>query len=314
MSDHYLELVLDGDLSQAEVEAAVQHWAKADRAASIAAHPGSGWNGLSVLFRHRWLMGVATLTQARDIVEQFQIGDGIAVRVRNDVGAVPTSWDAVVQSAETATAPVASPAVPAPTTVEPETGDMPADEAGEVVVPQGPAYEETPEAQPLIAKRDQYIARMQSFGEEIVERMKGQSSKTRGCTDCGSSVAVTHIKASPGKGHFTTIRCPVCDADDFCIQATDVERRSSLERQYAKIEIQISEGKAAFLAGNREAPALEAEASEGTVEEPAPDIVDDPADDGAAAILEPVAPMGRREKPDMVWIVAGYVKAAARAA
>lgn len=324
MTEHYLELVLDGALSQAEVETAVRARADADRLAKGPAYDSGGWNNLSVMFRHRRLLGVANVTQARQVLEQFDTGDGIAVRVVND-GALLPMPAAVLSPAVAPTLVRPKPVAVEPTAeAAPETPDLEpvADAPAAEPEPVGPRYEASEEAQPLLAKREQLEARMQAFAEEIVQRLGTQTSKTRGCTPCGSSIAVTHIKASPGEGGFSTIRCPVCNADNFCVFASDLERRDSLARQHAKVESQIAEGRAAFEAvaipdefDALIAPPVETVAAVDVTPEPIPAAVAEaeslPHAGEPNTFEEDGAPA---TPPEYVWLVAGYVRVAAQAA
>ena len=333
MTEHYLELVLDGALSQADVEKAVRARADADRLTKGPAYDSGGWNNLSVMFHHRRLLGVANVTQARQVLEQFDTGDGIAVRVVND-GALlpmpaavlpPAVASTLVQPKPVAVEPAAEAA--AETTAPEPIADAPAAAPD----PVGPRYEDSEDARPLLAKREQLEARMQAFAEEIVQRLGTQTSKTRWYTPCGSSIAVTHIKASPGEGGFTTIRCPVCNVDNFCVFPSDLERRDSLARQHAKVESQIAEGRAAFEAvaipdefDALIAPSVEADEAVETVDAvEAADVTPEPVP-AAVAEAESLPHAGEPNTfeedeapstpPEYVWLVAGYVRVAAQAA
>ena len=337
MTEHYLELVLDGALSQAEVEQAVRARADADRLTKGPAYDSGGWNNLSVMFRHRRLLGVANVSQARQVLEQFETGDGIAVRVVNDGALLPMPAAVLAPvPAPIQPKPVAVAAAPAPVGPEP-VAEAPVAEAPAIAAAEpesvGPRYEDSEEAQPLLAKREQLEARMQAFAEEIVQRLGTQTSKTRGCTPCGSSIAVTHIKASPGEGGFTTIRCPVCDADNFCIFPSDLERRESLARQHAKVEGQIAEARAAFAAvaiPDEETPEVAADDSSDSAFDaliaPAAAAVEVAPEPIPAAVAEAKSLPHAGEPntfeedgapatpPEYVWLVAGYVRVAAQAA
>jgi hypothetical protein len=346
VTEQYLELILDGDLTREDVESAVRARAVNDRATKGIAFDSGGWNNLAVLFDHRALIGVETVSQARQMLEAFDLGDGVAVRVRNDADLVPMPA-AVLEPRPARPMAVEVPSAPQPEPAalaaqEPAAAAI-ADEAPAIPEPTGPRFEDSEEAQPLLAKREQAIAKMRGFAGEIIQRLGTQTSKTRGCAECKSQITVSYIKATDGEEPFTTIRCPVCHADNFCIFPTDLAQRERLANQFAKIERQIADARADFDAahavegdviamscGDGEVLADEAGDAE-TVQGPEPihDAVDHDlpvATAVPAAVAEaeglphPGEPntfeedMPPATAPDYVWLVAGYVQKAAKAA
>lgn len=85
-----------------------------------------------------------------------------------------------------------------------------------------------------------------AFASELITRMKGQASKTRGCARCGSSIAVAFMKPSAMRqgGPRTTVACPVCTEEDFCVSETDKKRREGLMKGYTKAQERLRDEEA----------------------------------------------------------------------
>ena len=66
--------------------------------------------------------------------------------------------------------------------------------------------------------------RVGSFRAEILNRIKNGKSKTKGCSKCGSSIAVSQLKR---------LDCPVCGQEDFILTSTD---NLKLEKGLAQVE------------------------------------------------------------------------------
>jgi hypothetical protein len=84
--------------------------------------------------------------------------------------------------------------------------------------------------------------KVSAFANDLITRLKGQASKTRGCGKCGSSIAVAYLKPSPmreGRPR-TTITCAVCGEEDFCVSETDKKRRESLMKAYLKAQERLT--------------------------------------------------------------------------
>jgi hypothetical protein len=84
------------------------------------------------------------------------------------------------------------------------------------------------------------------FATDVLTRMKGQASKTRGCQTCGSAVAVAYMKARTMRSGSprTTLACPVCETEDAFITETDKKRRESLMAGYDRAMARYKEAEA----------------------------------------------------------------------
>lgn len=60
----------------------------------------------------------------------------------------------------------------------------------------------------------------------IVTRVKKAKSKTKGCSKCGSSIAVNHLNDST---------CPVCGNKQFIYTATDIKKHREMEEKRRKL-------------------------------------------------------------------------------
>jgi hypothetical protein len=72
-----------------------------------------------------------------------------------------------------------------------------------------------------------------SFPQTIIKRVRAGKSKTRGCSTCGSSIAVTHIR-SPS--------CPVC-SENFLYSTTDETRLKTLTQKKDALQAQLKEAR-----------------------------------------------------------------------
>lgn len=324
MIERELELVLDGGLTRSEVEHILRVRAESDRQSLGNAYDAGGWNMLAVVFDHRHFFDVIGVRDARTrIAQQLNLGIGIAVRVPNDAGLRPERDPTrAMARAVPERATRVMEVVPAPRPDPIAQGD-----AFDVLIEHAvterdqrkAAFEASPEGATLRAQCDQVEARMQGFAHEIIQRLGTQASRTRGCTECGSSIAVTHIKASPGEGGFTTIRCPVCEANPFCIFDTDLKRRDTIARQHQKAVRLYDEAFAAF---GTDAPPRIAETIEADDEaedevlaaEPEPALEAMPSEPEVSEPFPALADPGHDTVPDTVWIIAGRVPARAEAA
>ncbi len=316
MPDQILELIFDGELTRDQVERKIADAANADRRDLGNAFDCGGWNTLAVVFNHRHFTDVAGVRDARQrVAERLDVGMGIAVRIYNDM-ALPVTQVARSKPASE------------PKKIEPEP-TRPAVEAGErdaFEMTLDPAYAarqreiaflESEEGRMLKSQVDAVEARKRAFAPDIIQRMGTQASKTRGCGECGSSIAVTHIKSSEGEDGFTTIRCPVCDADEFCVQETDLKRRDTILSKAQKARRLYDDALARFEHGEPAQPVEVVEMEPEAVDEAEAPL---PAEPAMAPIAEnendqvdlEAAPS--REVPDQIWLVIGRVYVAAEAA
>jgi Zn finger protein HypA/HybF involved in hydrogenase expression len=74
----------------------------------------------------------------------------------------------------------------------------------------------------------------------LLKRIQSQSSKTRRCGDCGSSVAVAYLRA---------LNCPVCGAHQFCVSPTDATALSRLTDKLARAERALVDAETTYNAG-----------------------------------------------------------------
>ena len=72
-----------------------------------------------------------------------------------------------------------------------------------------------------------------SFPQTVINRVRAGKSKTRGCSKCGSSIAVTHIRST---------HCPVCTAP-FLYGTTDESRLKGLTQKKDALEAQLKEAR-----------------------------------------------------------------------
>ena len=72
-----------------------------------------------------------------------------------------------------------------------------------------------------------------AFPEAVIKRVRAGKSKTRGCSTCGSSIAVTHIRAT---------FCPVC-SKPFLYSTTDVNRLKGLTQKKDALQAQLKEAR-----------------------------------------------------------------------
>jgi hypothetical protein len=70
----------------------------------------------------------------------------------------------------------------------------------------------------------------QVVAKEVIERVKAAKSKTKGCSGCGSSIAVSHIRS---------VNCPVCNHPYLLIQSDQdkIKRLTeALEKKRARLK------------------------------------------------------------------------------
>jgi hypothetical protein len=313
MSESVLELILDGALSRDQVERAIQSVMDSDRNHLGNAFDCGGWNTVAVVFDHRHFRDVIGVRDARARAAKYlDIGLGVALRTVNDAAIAPTP----LTRADRAT-PVTPPLAPA-VLAQSDDAAVAADPFDLAMDPnyaarlREAAFVESPEGAALKAQVDAAGVRMRGFATDIIQKMNSQASRTRGCNECGSSIAVTHIKASDGDDGFSTIRCPVCQADRFCIYETDLKRRESIQRHAAKAQRLFDEGLARFNTGE---PAREAEIIEVEADEPRSDAEPAHLDEAIPAVeAAPLEVLPTDGIPDTIWIVSGRVFRAAQAA
>ncbi len=83
---------------------------------------------------------------------------------------------------------------------------------------------------------------LDGFAAAYVARLQAAKSLTKGCPECGSQVAVRHLRTSPGVGASPpTVDCPVCGAVDFCLPPGDRGRKSTLAERVSSIGAARSE-------------------------------------------------------------------------
>lgn len=107
-------------------------------------------------------------------------------------------------------------------------------------------YDARTPLRPLETALQEETRRVAGFAHEVLTRMKGQSSKTRGCSTCGSAIAVAYMKVRPMREGYprTTIACPVCETEDFCLSETDRKRHESLMKGHDKARERLSAAEA----------------------------------------------------------------------
>lgn len=80
---------------------------------------------------------------------------------------------------------------------------------------------------------------LSALGPTILKRLAAQTSKTRGCQTCGSSIAVAYLKVTHRRWPKTgaTLACPVCLTDDFVFTQADHARQARLEKACADADV-----------------------------------------------------------------------------
>ncbi len=100
---------------------------------------------------------------------------------------------------------------------------------------------------PFEAAMEEAGQAVQKFASALIVRMKEQKSKTRRCETCTSTIAVAYLRGRTMRTGYprTTIACPVCDTEDFCVSATDQKRREALVAAHEKAlaQLRAEEGK-----------------------------------------------------------------------
>lgn len=94
------------------------------------------------------------------------------------------------------------------------------------------------EVQKINLKQQMSIGQSSIFptiGNSILKRAKSAKSNFKGCTACGSKVAVSHLKSA---------YCPVCGDGEFLLTNTDKKKIESLNGKLSRLCQKIKETKA----------------------------------------------------------------------
>jgi hypothetical protein len=73
----------------------------------------------------------------------------------------------------------------------------------------------------------------------LLKRIKSAATKTRRCTNCGSTIAVAYLHG---------LACPVCRHERFCVSATDASRLAALDARVTKAEERLADARRAYAA------------------------------------------------------------------
>lgn len=74
-----------------------------------------------------------------------------------------------------------------------------------------------------------------TLGNSLLKRAKSAKSNFKGCTACGSKVAIGHLKSA---------YCPVCGNGEFLLTNTDMKKIESLKSKLSRLCRKIKETKA----------------------------------------------------------------------
>lgn len=78
---------------------------------------------------------------------------------------------------------------------------------------------------------------LNQFGPDILKRVRAAKSKTRGCSQCGSSIATQYIQS---------VNCPVC-RHEYLLTETDRAKQQALKDKYEKLGKAATEARDAEL-------------------------------------------------------------------
>jgi len=78
---------------------------------------------------------------------------------------------------------------------------------------------------------------LEQFGPGILQRVRAAKSKTKGCSQCGSSIATSHIRS---------LRCPVCQ-HEYLLTETDLKKQKALKDKYDKLSKEAKDARDAEL-------------------------------------------------------------------
>lgn len=100
----------------------------------------------------------------------------------------------------------------------------------------GLEFWQTEGAKPFRARIDAAQAALYAFPNGVLARVRGLSSKTKGCRECGSSISVRHIRS---------VNCPVCSTQ-YLYTETDLKRLEALRAQLRKAQDKYDQVQAAY--------------------------------------------------------------------